>query len=62
MAMGCSSSTARDLLHGALLLVERKRLYFVNELDAGMTTTTAPSVGMTTTTWSLSRTSRGGLL
>jgi hypothetical protein len=32
-AMVCSSSTTRDLLHGALLLVEQLR--FLNELNAG---------------------------
>jgi hypothetical protein len=31
--MVCSSSTTRDLLHGALLLVEQLR--FLNELNAG---------------------------
>jgi hypothetical protein len=40
--MACSSSTARDLLHGALLLVERQWQRFLNELDVGTVTTTAP--------------------
>jgi hypothetical protein len=37
-AMTCSSSTACDLLHHALLLSEWQRLHFLNELDAGTTT------------------------